>query len=36
MRQGAVGPGAQGGQIQEQGLGGTNTPGWLEVGDLQG
>lgn len=28
--------GAQGGQIQEQGLGGTNTPGWLEVGDLQG
>lgn len=28
--------GAQGGQIQEEGLGGANTPRWLEVGDLQG
>ena len=27
---------AQGGHIQEQGLSGTNTPEWLEVGDLQG
>lgn len=37
MRAGGSGTGgAQGGQIQEEGLGGANTPRWLEVGDLQG
>lgn len=36
MRAGGSGTGgAQGGQIQEEGLG-ANTPRWLEVGDLQG
>ena len=33
VRTGGGGAGqAQGGQIREQGLGGANTPGWLEVG----